>query len=179
MTEQWTSGSSAYITPREPGTGDAWADEAARMGKAGTQRLVEVTECVPPALIASALRLTPNEAAIVRRRVIELDGKPIELADSYYPLHVASETALALPRKIPGGAPTLLGKLGYIASEVLEDISAREATADEQVLLDLNAGDPVLLLVRLSLDQEGRPMEAIHMTMTAQGRHLHYRMRTS
>ncbi|GGP90034.1 UTRA domain-containing protein [Streptomyces melanogenes] len=179
MADEWTSESSSYFTPREPGQGDAWAEEAERSGKAGTHRLSEVVECVPPQPIATALRLEPGELAVVRRRVVELDGRPIELADSYYPLRVAQGTALAEHRKIPGGAPTLLARLGYTPAEVDEDVSCREATNEERAALNLGPAEWVLLLGRLSIDQTGLPLEAMLMTMKAQGRHLHYRMRTS
>ncbi|RCH65481.1 UTRA domain-containing protein [Streptomyces sp. SDr-06] len=180
MTGEWTSSeSSSYVTPREPGHGDAWAEEAAQLGKAGTHRLTEVVECIPPEPIATALKLEPGELAVVRRRVVELDGKPIELADSYYPLGIAQGTALAEHRKIPGGAPTLLAGLGHVAAAVDEDISCREATAAERAALGLGHAEWVLLLARLTVDQTGLPVEAMLMTMKTQGRHLHYRMRTS
>ncbi|MEW2527529.1 UTRA domain-containing protein [Streptomyces sp. NPDC047071] len=180
MAGEWTSAQSAsYVKPREPGRGDAWAEEAGRAGKAGTHRLAEVTECVPPESVAAALRLEPGELAIVRRRVVKLEGVPIELADSYYPLRIAQGTALAEHRKVPGGAPTLLAGLGYTAAEVEEDVSCREATDAERTALNLGAAEWVLLLARLSIDQTGLPMEAMLMTMKTQGRHLHYRMRTT
>ncbi|GGV51301.1 UTRA domain-containing protein [Streptomyces spectabilis] len=180
MAGEWTSSQSAsYVKPREPGRGDAWAEEAGRAGKTGTHRLAEVTECVPPELVAAALRLEPGDLAVVRRRVVELDGLPIELADSYYPLRIAQGTALAEHRKIPGGAPTLLSDLGHTAAEVQEDVSCREATDVERATLNLGADEWVLLLARLTIDQAGLPMEAMLMTMKAQGRHLHYRMRTT
>ncbi|WP_172387710.1 UTRA domain-containing protein [Streptomyces sp. MNP-20] len=179
MAGEWTSESSSYFTPREPSHGDAWAEEAERAGKIGTHRLAEVTECVPPESVAAALRLEPGELAVVRRRVVQLDGEPIELADSYYPLRIAQGTALAERRKIPGGAPTLLAGLGHVAAEVDEDVSCREATAAERAALNLGAAEWVLLLARLTIDQTGLPMEAMLMTMKTQGRHLHYRMRTS
>ncbi|WP_331732315.1 UTRA domain-containing protein [Streptomyces sp. NBC_00989] len=177
MTNAWTSTSISYVQPRQPGQVDAWTAEAAQAGKKGGQRLTEVGECVPPEAIAAALRLTPGEPAVVRRRLILEDDQPVELADSYYPTQIARGTALGERGKIPGGAPTLLARLGYTAAEVAEDVSAREASADERAALNLAPGAWVLVLARIAVAENGLPMEAMLMTMRAQDRHLHYQMR--
>ncbi|MER5302266.1 UTRA domain-containing protein [Streptomyces lasiicapitis] len=179
MSGEWISDSHSYVTPRDRGTGDAWGEEAARTGKKGTQRLVEVTECVPPPYVADAFGLGANEPVVVRQRLILLDDQPVELADSYYPVHIARGTALAEHRKIPGGSPTLLHQLGHAVAEVFEDVSGRMPTPEERDALHLGDEEPVLLLARVSTDAAGHPVETMLSTMTTQGRHLHYRMRTS
>jgi GntR family transcriptional regulator len=176
---EWTSPSISYIKPREPGQSDAWTEEAAQAGKKGGQRLTEVTECVPPSTVATALGLAPNEPAVVRRRLILEDDQAIELTDSYYPTRIARGTALAEQRKIPGGAPTLLRALGHRPTEVSEDVSTREATPAERAELGLNETAWVLVLARTTIDQNGVPMEAMLMTMKADDRHLRYQMRVS
>ncbi|WP_420819999.1 UTRA domain-containing protein [Sinosporangium album] len=74
----------------------------------GAQLIREVGSAVPPPNVAAMLGLNPGTKAIVRRRTMVLDGKPAELTDSWYPISVADGTALAVPRKIKGGAVTLL-----------------------------------------------------------------------
>jgi GntR family transcriptional regulator len=113
---------------------------------------------------------------IVRRRVVLLDEQPVELTDSYYPASIARDTALAEPRKISGGAITLLAALGYRPHHVREDISARAPSAQERQLLALEHGEWVLLLSRVVMADGKRPIEASIMTMTAQGRHLRYQL---
>ncbi|MYU20791.1 UTRA domain-containing protein [Streptomyces sp. SID8352] len=164
------SDSLAYVAPQEAGQADAWTREA---GKRGGQQLAEVAEVIPPTIVAAALRLSPGETAVVRRRLILLGGEVIELADSYYPGAVARGTPLAERRKIKGGAPTLLAELGYEARHVSEDLEFRAAQEAELRALALPAGASVLSLLRTSVTEDGAPFEVQHMVMKAP-RRLHY-----
>jgi DNA-binding GntR family transcriptional regulator len=131
---------------------------------------------VPPADVAAALRLPPGASAVVRRRMMLLDGQPVELTDSWYPEEIAAGTALADPRKIKGGAVTLLAGLGYVVHEAREDIAFRGATVGEAGELGLRAGTPVIVLSRTCLTAGGVPFEVSVMVMVAEGRHLRYRL---
>jgi GntR family transcriptional regulator len=174
----WTVSSLPYLVPRPDGTDDAWSEEAAAAGRAGTQKIREVATEVPPPGIAAALGLPADAVAVSRRRTVLLDGRPVELADSWYPAEIAAGTALAAPGKIKGGAVTLLGSLGLTVHEAREDISVRGATADEAAELRLAAGSPVIVLSRTCLTSSGRPFEASVMVMVPEGRHLRYRLVT-
>ncbi|MER8034701.1 GntR family transcriptional regulator [Streptomyces hydrogenans] len=173
--DAWISETAPYLAPREPGRSDAWTEEAARRGRRGGQRLLHAGEVEASDSVRAALGLPAGERVVVRRRLILLDDLPVELADSYYPLAVAGGTPLGEARKVPGGAVTLLKGLGYVGAEVVEDVSADLATAEERELLDLPEGGAVLRLIRLTRTADGVPMEAAVMTMPA-GRHLTYRL---
>lgn len=172
----WTCSSVPYLSPREARQADAWTDETAQSGRVGTQDLRTVAKVDPPPDVADALRLAPGEHAILRSRVIRLDGAPIEIADSWYPLQVAQDTPLAEGRKIKGGAVTLLASLGYLAHEAREDISVQTADAAEANLLGIPEGDPLILLFRTTLTSDGVPYEVSTMRMVAAERHLMYRL---
>ncbi|MFB7425716.1 UTRA domain-containing protein [Streptomyces hydrogenans] len=173
--DAWISETAPYLAPREPGRSDAWSEEAARRGRRGGQRLLHAGEAEAPEIIRGALGLSVGERVVVRRRLILLDDRPVELADSYFPLSVAGGTPLAEPRKVPGGAVTLLKELGYAGVEVVEDVSAALADEKECGHLGLAEGSAVLRLLRLTKTADGTPMEAALMTMPA-GRHLTYRL---
>ena len=173
---EWVSVSTPYLRPRSPGEPDAWAEETAQQGRTGGQRLREVAEMVPPSSVAQDLNSPAGEMVVVRRRVMLLDEHPIELIDSYYPAHIARGTLLAEPRKILGGAITLLAELGYRPHRVQEDVSARAPNAEERQLLALRHEEWVLVLSHLVMADSGLPIEASVMTMTAQGRHLRYQL---
>ncbi|MER6577319.1 UTRA domain-containing protein [Nonomuraea sp. NPDC001023] len=170
----WTSQSTPYVRPRPPGERDAWTDEAAAQGSVGSNELREVTVAQPPEGIARALGLVDGEPAIVRRRLVLLDGEPVEIADSYYPLSVAQGTALAEPRKIRGGAVTLLESLGLRPRRVMETVGARPATKQEQELLRVSPDAWVLTLTRVTYAADDIPFEATVMIMIAAGRELRY-----
>lgn len=173
-------GSSAwYVAARAVGQQDAWSEELAASGRTGSQRLREVVEIVPPPLVATALRLSGEEKTVVRRRVMLVADQPVELTDSYYPRSVAAGTGLALHRKIPGGSPTLLADLGYLADEVTEDLSVRPASAEEVQALMVPPKSLVISLIRVSSTAEGVPFEVAVMTMRPEGRHFRYRLKAS
>lgn len=130
-------------------------------------------EVVPPRAVAAALGLIEGEAAVVRRRLMRRDGRPVELTDSYYPLSIARGTGLAERRKIRGGAPTLLAALGHHPGHVVEDVEVRATTPAERAALELGEGEPVLVLLRTTRSRAGVPMEASLMTMK-QGARLRY-----
>ena len=170
---RWTSTSDRYLAPTSD---DAWATEAAEHADQGTQHLGDVGEIAASDDVAAALNLTPGAPVVVRRRVMLLNGQPVELTDSYYPTAVASGTPLAEPAKIPGGAVTLLANLGYTPHDVREDITARPPTPEDRLDLNIPEQEPVIILTRTSRTRDGRPYEYSVMTMVARGRRLTYRM---
>jgi GntR family transcriptional regulator len=173
--DAWIGDAHPYLAPRTAGQQDAWTAETAARGRKGGQRLLAVEEVDPPEPVRTFFGVDPGEKVVVRRRLILLDDQPIELADSYYPSHIARGTPLAERGKIPGGAITLLATLGLVPEdEPLEDVAAAVATTSECDDLDLQAGAPVLVLTRFTKSSAGEPMEVSIMTMT---RHLQYRQR--
>ncbi|PWK66075.1 UTRA domain-containing protein [Streptomyces sp. CG 926] len=122
---EWTSKSLPYLTARPPGAADAWTEEAAANGRRGGQRIAHAGEVAAPAEVAAMLGLPVGSTVVMRRRIIELDGEPTELTNTYYPLEIAGGTALAGTAKIRGGAVTLLAALGHVGVRVVEDVTAR------------------------------------------------------
>ncbi|OKJ45969.1 hypothetical protein AMK27_39985 [Streptomyces sp. CB02009] len=173
--DAWIGDSQPYLAARQRDEQDAWSSEAAARGRKGTQQLLAVHEVEGPAAVREFFRTLPGELVVVRRRLILLDGAPIELADSYYPSSVARGTALAANRKIKGGAITLLATLGFVPEdEPLEDIGATIATPGQCEELQLRPSTPVLVLTRFTRSTNNTPVEVSVMTMT---RHLQYRHR--
>ncbi|MER5317985.1 GntR family transcriptional regulator [Streptosporangium roseum] len=175
--QDWAGSSASYLTPRSNGQVDAWSDELAAMGTTGSQRLTEVVELVPPTHVAESLRLPDGGTAVVRRRVMLVDDRPVELTDSYYPSSLAIGTGLAQMAKIRGGAPTLLAELGYAPAEAYEELTVRPATAEEAEALQLREGALVILLVRTAFTADGVPFETSVMTMRPEGRRFTYRIK--
>lgn len=173
----WVSTSMPYLTPRDRGRPDAWGAEAAAQGRRGTQRIVQAGEVPAPRELAELLGVAEGAAVVVRRRVIELDGEPNELTDTYYPVEIARGTPLAATAKIRGGAVTLLAELGHTGVTVREDVTARMPSEEERAVLRTGADEPVLRLARVTLDGEGRPIQADLMTVPAARQRLRYEIR--
>lgn len=171
------SASARYLAPSERGGGDAWRAEAAAVGRRGTQEVVRAGEVVAPDRVADLLRVERGRDIVERRRVMYLDGEPCELTDTYYPLEIARGTALAGTAKIRGGAVRLLAELGHAGVLAQEEVVARMPSEGERAALGLDTGEPVLELSRLTLDRDGRPVQADVMVMPPRGQRLRYEIR--
>ncbi|MGW7001382.1 UTRA domain-containing protein [Streptomyces sp. NPDC054933] len=175
---EWVSTSAPYITPRASG-GDAWAEEAASHQAKGTQKLAHAGEVDAPPAVAAAFGLDEEAPVVTRRRVIYLDDEPVELADTYYPRRIAEGTPLAEPHKIKGGAVTLLAELGHVAAKVIEDVGARLPTEAERSQLQIDAGEPVVTLQRLTFDDDDQLFQVDLMIAPASRRHLRYELKVN
>src|SRR5579859_2294288 len=149
MTE-WITASTPYLAPRTPGDRDPWEREAAQAGHTGRHRLILVDRLPVPAAAAERLGLNAGTPAILRRRLVTLDERPVEIADSWYPLAVAQGTALAEAKPIRGGAVRLLADLGYTAARHVEDVAVVDPPADAAEHLGAGA---VMELIRTSYSE--------------------------
>jgi len=175
--DEWVSASAPYVAPRHTGARDAWTEESATRGRKGGQKLTFAGEIPAPPEVAEAFGISERDTVVARKRVITLDDEPIELTDTYYPSTIAAGTPLAEPRKIKGGAITLLSNLGHDSERVHEAVTARMPTEAEREALRLGDRDPVLILSRIAADSEGEPIQIDLITMPARGRHLHYELK--
>ncbi|MEU5361855.1 UTRA domain-containing protein, partial [Streptomyces albidoflavus] len=104
-------------------------------------------------------------------------GSAHDRPDKSYPASIARGTALAGTAKIRGGAVRLLAELGHVGAWVEEDVTARLPTPDEATTLALSGSEPLLQLVRLTEDAEGRPIQLDVMAMAPRRQRLRYRFR--
>ncbi|MFI5981149.1 GntR family transcriptional regulator [Streptomyces sp. NPDC051555] len=174
---QWTSASMPYLTPRAESESDAWTAESAARGRVGGQRILHAGEQPASEEVARMLRVPAGESVVRRRRLIELDGVPCELTDTFYPAAIALGTPLAGTAKIRGGAVTLLARLGHTGVRVVEHVTARLSTTEECGPLCVQPGEPVLVVSRVTLDSADRAIQADVMVMPAERAQLRYETR--
>lgn len=154
----------------------SWKSAAERLGMRGTQQLTEVGEVAAADDVGGLLGVEPGSAVVVRRRVMLLDGEPVQLADSYYPLDLARGTPIAEPSKLPGGTVATLERLGLELGDFEEQVSARAATPEERQALQLADGVPVLVLTRTTYTTDRRPVEVSQAVLAADRHQLTYRL---
>ncbi|MCU4745662.1 GntR family transcriptional regulator [Streptomyces sp. G-5] len=171
----WVHTSTPYVAAS--GRGDVWAEEAAAQGRRGTQRIVRAGEATASAEVAGLLGIPEGSAVVERRRLIHLDGRTVESTRTYWPVAIAGGTALTQARKIKGGAVALLAELGHAAHVVREEVRARMPDDDERAVLGLGPSDPVLQLVRQTLDGEGAPFQVDVSVFAAPTQRLRYELR--
>lgn len=122
--------------------------------------LLEVAEVRPPSQAQQALGRTDDLPAVMRKRLmLRLDGRPVELSWSYYPLEVARGTDLEQPRKIKGGAHRVLREIGRAPAEQEDVVTTRPPTNEEVRQLHLPPRSSALRTLRVIRDDQGRPVE--------------------
>lgn len=172
---RWTGSSAPYL---ESGQGDVWGKEAAAQGRSGTQQILSAGEVPAPQEVATRLHIEPGAPVVARQRLIQMDGQPIELANSYWPPGIASGTALAETGKVRGGAVSLLASLGYEPGAVAEEVGTRPPTKEEAQVLQLaDNREWVLTLTRAITTPDGRPYEVSVMVSPGRIGRLHYSMK--
>jgi GntR family transcriptional regulator len=166
----------ATVAPANEDGTHSWIAEASRRGVAGTSKLLNVAEVVPPHEVQEAFGLTLEEKAVLRKRLMLFDDVPVEVNWSYYPLSLARGTALASNKKIKGGSPQLLAELGYPSVEMVDLVSWRPPTEEEFVLLELPTEVPVGRTFRVIYSHDTAPVEATVMVKAGHLYRLLYRV---
>ncbi|MFG2748047.1 GntR family transcriptional regulator [Streptomyces xanthophaeus] len=136
-------------------------DEKPKVAGLQVQRL----EAAPR--IAEALGLERGASVVLRRRHYVLSGKPVLMADSFIPADLAEGTPIADEDTGPGGIYARLEDIGHGPVRFKEEVVARMPRRAEESLLRLEAGTPVLGVVRTAFDAQGRAVEVNDMVLDA------------
>lgn len=158
----WSDRSAPYLFQTDIRRGDPWGAEAAAQGRVGTHRILMAGENAVPAEVSPWIK---DPTAVLRRRLVSMDGEPVEVADSWFPMLIAEVAPLISPKKIRGGTAAILAECGLVARRVVEYIAAPPIGADLGELLDLPFGARVLRLTRVSWTDGGNLLEVAVMTM--------------
>ncbi len=155
----WVAITSKWWTPQPAGSPDLWTVRTRDMGRDGTQKVVFVGPADPPDRVRVEMGLDDGETAILRDRVLYLDGKPVQIARSFYPHDIADGTPLTETRRIRGGAPSVLSQLADPPVLVHETTHARMPDGAERATLEIPDGVPVMDLLLCASTARGRVVE--------------------
>ncbi|WP_069112149.1 UTRA domain-containing protein [Jiangella alba] len=135
---------------------------------------VTVTEEEAGGPVAVALGLDDGGTVLVRRRRYLLDGRPVMVATSSFPAELARGTAIANEDTGPGGVYARLAELGHEPAHFTEDVRARMPRSDDADALDVDAGAPLFVVVRVAFTAARRAVEVNEMTLDASAYVLRY-----
>jgi len=126
----------------------AEADVAADLLQAGI--------VVAPARVTTLLDLPEGSKAFLRQVVMSDGGEPVELVSAWFPLDLATGTALASPEPLGEGIRRhLQHRKGVRLDHAVERVIARAASADEAAVLKMPQGAPVLNVLVTGHDANG------------------------
>jgi GntR family transcriptional regulator len=145
----------------------------------GEEEVREVATITAPDDIAVRLLLEDEASVVVRRRVMLMDGEPVQLADSYYPASLVQGSPIAQPGKLQGGTLAALERLGVTLDRFAEELAVRMPTPEERQALRLVNGVPVIVLTRTAIDSSGTPAEVSVAVLNGERHILNYEFPTT
>ncbi|WP_026412616.1 GntR family transcriptional regulator [Actinomadura oligospora] len=149
------------IPPRGRGSGSSFAEGLQKAGLKPTTKLVQAEAIVPPPDVARRLELGEGELALIRKREMFADGRPVQLAASYVPMSAAGDVGIAFPDTGPSGLYERLAERGHRVVRFMEEIESRRPTEEEADFLKIGKSQHVLEVVRFAFDRVGRPLDVV------------------
>src|SRR5215468_10944504 len=133
--------------------------EAVSQGQVPSRRMLMTGRGPVPADVAGWLGCQAGEEAVIRQRLQLLDEVPAVISTSYYPLWVAEGTRLESAGALPEGPDNLIEELGHRFARGVELLRARMPTPQEVRLLELEPGVPVVRMLHVDYDPDGRTLQ--------------------
>jgi GntR family transcriptional regulator len=133
--------------------------EALAQGQTPSRRMLMTGRGPVPGDIAAWLGVEAGEDAVIRKRLQLLDDVPAVISTSYYPLWVADGTRLESSEALPEGPDNLIERLGHKFDRGVELLRSRMPTPDEARLLELDPGVPVVRMLHIDYDPDGRTLQ--------------------
>ncbi len=133
--------------------------EAIAQGQIPSRRMLMVGRGPVPRDIATWLGTESGQEVVIRKRLQFLNGIPAVISTSYYPLWVAEGTRLESADALPEGPDNLIEGLGHRFAHGMELLQARMPSPDEVRLLELDPGVPVVRMLHIDYDPEGRTLQ--------------------
>ncbi|WP_131738660.1 GntR family transcriptional regulator [Actinomadura roseirufa] len=149
------------IPARGEGAGSSFAEGLQKAGLRPRTELVQVEEIAPPPRVAEYLNMNADDTALIRKRHMFADEKPVQIAASYLPIAIAGGTDIAFPDTGPTGLYKRLSERGHRVVRFVEEIESRRPSEEEAAFLRIPVSQHVLEVVRFAFDPKGRPLEVV------------------
>lgn len=117
----------------------------------------------PPEPVRQALRLNENEQLLLVKRLYCNGSEPVALVFVYLPLSVRDHADVLRSTEVPTETTYTIWeqKLGIRLRGASHTIHAARANDEDAAALNVNPGDPILVLDRITYAEDGRPLEYI------------------
>lgn len=136
---------------------DRYCAQIVEEGRSPSQTIeVSLVEATPE--IAKRLELPEGQVVVARRRVRSINGEPVNINDSHFPLEIVKDSEIMSPADIPRGTNQVLADLGYAQDRAIDEFFWRMPTPVEIHRLKLEAGIPVVIHIVTGYTVDGRPV---------------------
>ena len=146
--------------PTEPatrGSKSLYLTEAAQQGLAPERKMLYTGPEPASEHVAAALEVETGDEVLARRKSFTADGVPVRVATSYFRLDVSQGTPLEHPEFVLPTLQDAIEKLGHVFGHATETLTARPPTPFEADELDLDSGEWIVQVLRISYNTESTP----------------------
>jgi GntR family transcriptional regulator len=157
--------------PAVRGTASLFLTEAGGQGIEAARRMLLVGPESATEDVSLALGVEPGSQVLARRKLLLAGEVPLRVATSYLRLDLFGDTALAQPAFLEPSLQAAIEDLGYRFGRAEEHLVARPASGEEARVLQLDEGEWVVRILRVSFDRDGAPVHALE-TVCAASRHV-------
>lgn len=153
---------------------EGFGEAMTRKGYDTSSRLVGIQERRPHREVKEALQLQPGENVVEVKRVRYLNRKPVSVDLSYFPTAIGRRL---FGRDLTGDIfPLLEEQLGVPLGSAEILLEARPADQETAHLLEMETGEPVMRVQRLSYDTAGVPIDFEYLSFRGDAYQYHFRI---
>jgi DNA-binding GntR family transcriptional regulator len=157
--------------PATRGSVSLYLSEAERQGIHAERKMLYIGLEPASEHVATGLRVKPGDNVVARRKLMLANAIPVRVATSYFRADLFGDTRMAEPEFVRPTLQHALADLGYTFGRAEENLTARPPTAFERETLDLDPGEWVVQIVRVSFSSEDTPVHALE-TICSATRHI-------
>lgn len=138
--------------------------EAEANGFSWYQEVLKLETVPAPDWVAERFEIEQGQDVFVRRRRTWIEGRPTQLADSYYLPADVEGTRIMSEDTGPGGSYAQLEERGLMLARFREEIGIRMPSPNETRRLKLGPGIPIADMCRIAFTTE-RPIEVFRSVL--------------
>lgn len=155
---------------RLEGFGEAMASK----GYDTTARVIGIRQMNGTREVLDALNLKPKAQVVEVKRIRYLNREPISIDTSYFPLEIGEHL---FSKDLSGDIfPMLENQLGTTLGSADIRLEARAADAEVAELLQIEPGNPIMWVQRLTLDKNGIPVDFEYLAIRGDSYQYHFKV---
>jgi GntR family transcriptional regulator len=144
-----------------------WGAACKAHGLRGGVRMIEVARERADSELAEWLELSEGSDVIHRVRHMLANDQVAQIQEAWLPAELVEGTPLVGDDVAPAGTYATLIAAGHPPATINEHVTARMPTSDEDAVLQIGPGVPVLIVNRTTRDGEGRVLEVLRVVAPA------------
>lgn len=154
------------LSAARPAPGLGLIDELSKQARETDVEVLQFERAPPPDSVMALLQIEAGEQAVHAVRLRSLDGVPVMLTDAWVPARLRKGVTASSLRKL--ALYEVLLAQGVKFGRVVQEFTAVVADPDRARRMRVEVGAPLLRLVRVMHDGDGRPILYLTVHLTSE-----------